>query len=169
MFIIALGVAICALVFFFKLNTAKLIDQEMELSGGVCVQNGICLHERYAFTLPTYAGIILAAITISLGLYLIFFARNQQALLSAASTISDMKQQKTTDKFSIIMKALSPEERLAMEKIKEQDGISQTTLVLRTDLSKTKLSMVLAGLEKKNLVKKVQEGKINRIYLKEGF
>lgn len=161
--LIAIGIAIGILVGLFKYNTTKLIDQQMVLSGGTCFENGICLHQQYAFNLPTYAGILLAAFTVSLGIYLIFFAKTQQVFLE---TIKETKRQgKEEEKFSIMLKALGPEERVVMEKVREQDGITQTTLMLRTDLSKTKLSFVLADLEKKGLIKKVREGKINRIHM----
>lgn len=165
--LICIGIAMGILVALFKYNTARLIDQEMQLSGGTCFENGVCLHQQYAFNLPTYAGILLAAFTVGLGLYLIFFSKTQQAFLE---TIKETKRQgKEEEKFSILLKALSPEERIVMEKVKEQDGITQTTLMLRTDLSKTKLSFVLSDLEKKGLIKKVKEGKINHIHLKEAF
>ncbi len=165
--IIAIGIAMGVLVGLFKYNTSRIIDQQMELSGGTCFENGVCLHQQYAFNLPTYAGIILAVLTIALGVYIIFFARTQQAFLE---TINETRKQgKGEEKFSIILKALSPEERLAMQKVREQDGITQTTLMLRTDLSKTKLSFVLSDLEKKGLIKKVKEGKINRIHMKEAI
>lgn len=165
--LIVIGMAIGVLVGLFKYNTQRIIDQQMELSGGTCFENGICLHQQYAFNAPTYAGILLAALTVSLGVYLIFFAKTQQAFLT---TLAETRRgKKDDDRFQIILKALSPEERLVMEKVREQDGITQTTLMLRTDLSKTKLSFVLSDLEKKGLIKKVKEGKINRIHLKEAF
>ncbi len=169
--IVCIGIAIGIMVGLFKYNTAKLIDQEMQLSGGTCFENGICLHQQYAFNAPTYAGIILAAFTIGLGLYLIFFAKTQQTFLSVMTAAKEEAKQERgrEDRFHIMLKALSPEERLVMEKVKEQDGITQTTLLLRTDLSKTKLSFVLSDLEKKGLIKKVKKGKINHIHLKEAF
>ena len=167
MLLVAIGIGIGLLVSLFKYNIGQMIDQQMQISGGNCFENGICLHQQYAFNIPTYAGIILAAITISLGIYLIFFNKAQ---INFLQTLSETKKKsKEDDRFSIMLKAMSAEERLVMEKVREQDGIPQTTLMLRTDLSKTKLSFVLTDLEKKGLVKKVKEGKINRIHLKEAF
>jgi len=168
--IIAIGITMGVLVGLFKYNTSLIIDQQMELSGGTCFENGVCLHQQYAFNMPTYAGIILSVLTIALGAYILFFARTQQVFLETIKeTRRQGKEEKGEERFAIILKALSPEERLAMQKVREQDGITQTTLMLRTDLSKTKLSFVLSDLEKKGLIKKVREGKINRIHIKEAI
>ena len=70
------------------------------------------------------------------------------------------------EKFSIIMKALDPFEQKVLTSIKEQDGITQNTLRLRTDMSKAKLSYVLQELEKRNLIKRMPKGKTLEVWLK---
>ena len=67
------------------------------------------------------------------------------------------------------MEGLDEDEKKVMQAVKEQDGISQSTLRYRTDLSKTKLSMVLKELEEKNLIAKVKKGKINNIFMKKAL
>ena len=42
----------------------------------------------------------------------------------------------------------------------------QSTLRIRTDMSKTKLSLVLKDMEEKNLIKKVEDGKKNKVFLR---
>ncbi len=70
------------------------------------------------------------------------------------------------EKFNLILKALDDSEKKVMQKIKEQDGITQNTLLLRTNLSKTKLSYVLQELEKRNLIKRIPHKKTKQIFLK---
>ena len=68
-----------------------------------------------------------------------------------------------------MLTGLDEDEKKVLTAVKEQDGISQSTLKYRVDLSKTKLSMVLSQLEKKGLVAKVKKGKINNIFLKKAL
>lgn len=53
-----------------------------------------------------------------------------------------------------------------MKAIKDHDGITQSTLRLRLDLSKAKLSYVLQELEKRNLIKRIKKGKTLQVFLK---
>ena len=50
-----------------------------------------------------------------------------------------------------VLAGYTDEEKKVVKAVKEQDGITQSTLRLRTDLHKSKLSIVLDGLEKKGL------------------
>ncbi len=99
-----------------------------------------------------------------LGFYILFFDKTEKAILKK---LEDEKNQKTGDeRFSLIMKALDPFESRVMKAIKEQDGIMQSTLLLRTDMSKAKLSYVLQELEKRKLIKRVSKGKGLAVFLK---
>jgi len=70
------------------------------------------------------------------------------------------------DKFNFLMGALNEYEQKVIKAVREQDGITQATLRIRTDLSKTKLSFILADLEKKGLISKQIKGNTNQIFLK---
>lgn len=112
----------------------------------------------------TYAGVVLISAIAALGIYLIFFEKSQKAIVS---TLENQKQMKIDEeKFDILMKGLGAEEKKVIKAVKEQDGITQQTLRLRTDLHKSKLSIVLDGLEKKDLVKRVEKGKTKQVFLK---
>ena len=67
------------------------------------------------------------------------------------------------------MSALNDNEKKVMSIVREQDGIQQSTLRIRTDFSKAKLSAILTDLEKRSLIKKVEKGKKNLIFLKQDF
>ena len=62
--------------------------------------------------------------------------------------------------------ALDPHEKKVMKSIKEHEGITQSTLRLRTDMSKAKLSYVLQELEKRNLIKRIKKGKTLQVFLR---
>ncbi len=101
---------------------------------------------------------------LALGFYIIFFSKSEELVLKR---LEDHKKNRTEDdKFSIILKALDDYEKRVLKAVKEQDGITQNTLRLRTDMSKAKLSYVLQELEKRNLVKRIKKGKTLEVWLK---
>src|SRR3989339_281910 len=99
-------------------------------------------------------------------IFFAFFNKDEEIILRR---LDENKKQLTKEqKFEIMLKALTAEERQLMQIIREQEGITQSTLRIKTDFSKTKLSFVLADLEKKGLIKKEISGKTNKLYIKEG-
>ena len=81
--------------------------------------------------------------------------------------LEDEKNKKIGDeKFDWILKALDDYEKKVLKAVKEQDGITQNTLRLRTNMSKAKLSYVLQELEKRNLIKRIEKGKTLEVWLK---
>lgn len=101
---------------------------------------------------------------LALGFYILFFNKTEQAILKK---LEDDKDKKINDKkFEWILKALDSYEKKVMKAVREQNGITQNTLRLRTDMSKAKLSYVLQDLEKRNLIKREKKGKTNQVFLK---
>lgn len=104
---------------------------------------------------------------ISLGAYLSFFSISEDAIFQR---LEEEKNKKVAlDRFALLLRALDPQEARVLQAIKEQDGITQYTLRLRTDLSKAKLSQILTSFEKKNLIKREAKGKTLAVFLKERF
>ncbi len=64
---------------------------------------------------------------------------------------------------------LNEDEKKILSAVKDQDGITQHTLGLRTDLHKSKLSIIVGILERKGLIKKEKKGKTNKIFLRVNF
>lgn len=149
------------LVFSF---TQKLNQQaDLSCSCTEMLEGGVCAHEQQT-NWQTYLGIILISGIFSLGIYLIFFEKSQKAIISTLE-----KQKQVTleeEKFDILLKGLNDEEKRVIKAVKEQDGITQQTLRYRTDLHKSKLSIILDTLEKKGLIKRVPKGKTNQVHLK---
>lgn len=99
-----------------------------------------------------------------LGFYILFFNKTEEAIMKR---LEDEKNKKIDEeKFSLIVKALDTHEKKVLNAVKEQDGITQNTLRLRTDMSKAKLSYVLQELEKRELIKRVPKGKTLQVFLK---
>ncbi len=107
----------------------------------------------------------------AMGAHLAFFAGKEGDAVEAEKRkmITAMKKiaAKTEgdEKFEILLKGLDEAEQKVMIAVREQDGIKQNTLYIRAGLSKTKLSFVLTDLEKRGLVRKMPEGKTNRVHL----
>ena len=137
------------------------LQREAESLG--CYQNEGCI--KIESNLET-AHLAFGAIgfILALGFYLIIFSKGEQQILQRLE--EHKKERSDEEKFEIMLKGLDAYEQRVMKTIKEQDGITQNTLQIRTDMSKAKLSYVLADLEKRGLVKRVKKGKTYAVYLK---
>ena len=103
----------------------------------------------------------------ALGIYLLFFSTSEEAILKRLEEEKNIKVEQ--NKFELILKAMDENEQKVLKTIKEQDGITQSTLKFRTDLSKAKVSQILTDFEKKHLVKRELKGKTYAVYLAENF
>ena len=103
----------------------------------------------------------------ALGIYLLFFSTSEEAILRR------LEEEKNTkigqDKFGLILKAMDENEQKVLKAIKEQEGITQSTLKFRTDLSKAKVSQILTDFERKHLIKRELKGKTYSVHLMENF
>ena len=154
-------------VFVYQVN--GLVTDLMIQSGGTCIQNGKCTHEQNS--IPIYFGIALVVATLSFGIYLIFFEREQKKLEKLQEKIVERleetkKERSDDEKFNILLKGLSKDEQNILKVLKEQDGIQQATLRIKTSMSKAKLSIVLKEMDERGLIKKVEDGKKNKVFLK---
>ena len=106
------------------------------------------------------------------GAYLTFLHKDTQKIKSENETLikkidNISKEHDSDSNFNILLKGLDEDEQKIMREVYAKDGIGQNTLHIRTNISKSRLSSMLTSLEKRNLIKKVPDGKINRIYLKQ--
>jgi len=150
-------------IIIFRYESQLSQNEEASCSCTEMEQGGFCPHEQ-GTSVQTYLGFGLVAAIFALGMYLIFFEKSQKEIVSALGKEKQLKSQ--AERFSILLMGLGPEEQKVIKAVKEQDGISQSTLRLRTDLHKSKLSIVLDGLEKKGLVKRMIKGKTKQVFLK---
>ena len=103
----------------------------------------------------------------ALGIYLLFFSTSEEAILKRLEEEKNTKIEQNN--FELILKAMDDNEKKVLKAIKEQEGITQSTLKFRTDLSKAKVSQILTDFEKKHLVKREIKGKTYAVYLIENF
>jgi len=156
-----IGTCILLGLLVFAFDNQLNLHEEESCECEDMVENGFCPVNGQGHW-QTYAGIILITAIAALGIYLIFFEKSQKEIVSA---LSKQKQIKINEeKFDILLKGLDKDEQKIMIAVKEQDGITQQTLRLRADLHKSKLSILLDGLEKKDLIKRVAKGKTKQVY-----
>ena len=171
--IIFVGVIFIIVLSIFKIQIDELTSSLMSLSGGSCfTESGKCVHEQS--NLPFVIGSAVIVFVISLGIYLVYFSRTLSSFETTQKNIlktilTSKNKESKEEKFKILLTGLEEDEKKVITMVREQDGISQSTLRYRTDLSKSKLSMVISQLEKKNLVTKVKKGKINNVFLKKAL
>jgi len=167
--LVVFSVILFVLLGIIRVSVYNAYEPQITYYGESCPSDPkICPHSlREKALIPINAGFVIAFGILSLGIYLIFFEKGQKELIK---TLKETKEEKLgEEKFGILLSGLDEGEKKAIKAVKEQDGITQATLRIRTDLSKTKLSIVLAGLEKKGLIKKVVKGKTNQIFLKKAI
>ena len=103
----------------------------------------------------------------ALGIYLLFFSTSEEAILRRLEEEKDKKIGE--DRFDLILKSMDDNEKKVLKAIKEQEGVTQSTLKFRTDLSKAKVSQILTDFEKKQLIKREEKGKTYSVYLTQNF
>lgn len=161
--LLVIGISLATLIFLVKLRQDSLITQVINERGSCYLEDGTCLHADRDLIFYIIGWVVSAAV-LALGIYLIFFEKSQRAIIS---TLDNQKKIQTEEeKFNILLKGLTQDEQKVIKAIKEQDGITQQTLRLRTDLHKSKLSIILDGLEKKGLIARKEKGKTKQVFLK---
>jgi uncharacterized membrane protein len=154
--IIALGIAFSFLLFAFNTELSKYKVQSCG-----CTNSCAAVHEP---SLLSSIGIAIIVALVMLGVYLLFFERSHQVLVKRLRDVSMLKSE--DEKFKLVLLGLNPDEKKVLTAIREQDGITQHTLGIRTNLHKSKLSIIVSTLEQKGLIKKEKKGKTNHLYLR---
>lgn len=171
--LVILGIVLAIFVQISKTNEDFYIKQLMLENQSCFLDDGTCLHADRNIT-AYVVGWVLSGIMVSLGLYLFFFDKTQKQLEESTLIVSEAlkeakKQEKQKDEFSAFLSGFSEDEQKILKAIKEQDGIKQSTLRYRTDMSKTTLSLMLKSLEERHFIKRKISGKTNEVYLVKKF
>lgn len=150
------------LILFVMIYLSNELTKVSEEAG--CFQNEKCIKVESGFSL-IHASFGIIGFVFALGFYLLLFNKTENAILKRLEDEKNLKLKES--KFDILLKALDEYEQKVMKAIKEQDGITQATLRIRTDLSKAKLSYVVNELERRGLIRRIKKGKTLAIFLKE--
>ncbi len=157
-----LGLIVIGISILFGVLTYGLGTQLNELREDSCACTDSCREHQPPYLI--YGSIAVIFSSLSLGVYLLFFERSHQTLVNRLREDSAVKSRE--EKFNLILMGLNADEQRVLTAIKEQDGITQHTLGIRTSLHKSKLSIIVGILEGKGLVKKEKKGKTNQLFLR---
>lgn len=109
----------------------------------------------------------------ALGFFLLFFNKSENGMSKEEDILKKINEEKTQraveDKFSLLLRPLDENERKILISVKEQDGITQSTLKYRANLSKAKVSQILTDFEKKDLIARKAKGKTYEVFLTDNF
>ena len=107
----------------------------------------------------------LMAIVIGIGLYLVFFSKDEVIVKRITRQVEMSKP--TKDAYEKILRGLEDEEKTVLEEIIASEGsIFQSDLVEKSGLGKVKVSRILDKLEGQGLVERKQRGMTNVVLLK---
>lgn len=154
--IIVISVVFSLLLWGFE-NQINTLSADSE-----CCESDDC-HAHREHSSLTHFGIGAIVMTLSLGIYILFFEKSQKMIAEKLNENSVIKSKE--ERFDLILKGLADDEKKVLKAVKDQDGITQHTLGLRTGLHKSKLSIIVSSLEEKELIKKEKKGKTNQLFL----
>lgn len=161
--LVVAGILLLAASLAYYWNEGRMIEKVVEKTGSCYLDDGTCLHEDRILW-PYIAVWVVSAVLLALGTYLFAFEKSQKEILAVLERQKHVQNEE--ERLGILLRGLDADEQGVLLAVKEQDGISQSTLRLRTDMHKSRLSLVLGRLEKKGLVKRVEKGKTKKVFLK---
>lgn len=168
--IIIIGIALLIgfIILAFNRAMTKIVNESCS-HGPTCPMWG-------TINFQTNVSIGVMVFVILVGLYLIFFAKDEKEKViqtKIQTRIVKVKEQITPkeitkENYHEVMKELSAEEKTVLEKIIEAQGtIFQSDLVEKTGLTKVKVTRILDKLEGKAVVERKRRGMTNVVILKQ--
>lgn len=156
---VALLIFSLVLLIIFVVIIQSLKTEAKELG---CFADKGCIRIENSLSLVHFAFGVFGFL-FALAFYLLFFSAGEEAIVKRLET--DTHRKLTESKFEIFLKGLDKDERIVVQAVRDQPGITQTTLRLRTNLSKAKLSLVVTDLEKRGILRRERKDKTFMIYL----
>ncbi len=144
-------------LFLYYISTLTIKGQEIG-----CYPDQECIGIEHALN-ASHIAIGIFSFIFALGFYMLIFNKTEQAILRRLEQEKNDKVENA--RFEILLKALDPYEKKVVQAIREQPGVTQSTLRIRVEMSKAKLSYVLQELEKRGIIKRIEKGKTLSLYL----
>jgi len=147
----------------WKLPDKKKLEERRTLRRARRFRN--CRRRECRFDNREKKGFI--AFIFALGFYLLFFDKGEQAILKRLE--EDKNTNIENNRFEAMLRSMDEHEKAIIKAIKNQEGITQSTLKYRVNLSKAKISQVLTHFEKNNMIVRDAKGKTYEIFLRDGI
>jgi uncharacterized membrane protein len=162
--IIIIGIALLIGFIIWAFNRAMTsIVNESCSHGPTCPMWG-------TINFQTNVSIGVMVFVILVGLYLIFFAKDEKITETKIVKVKEQitPKQVTKENYHKVMSELAADEKLVLEKIIEAEGtIFQSDLVEKTGLTKVKVTRILDKLEGKAVIERKRRGMTNVVILKQ--
>lgn len=158
--VLVLSISVILVVLFIVILRA--LNLEAEAMG--CFPSNGCQKIETSLSVVHFA-FGLFGFLFALGIYLLWFTAGEQAIVQRLEKDSSRKLEE--EKFAILLQGVDQFEKRVLTLLKTEEGIAQSMVGLRTEMSKAKVSQVVSGLEKKGLIARRPEGKGLRLYLKQ--
>ena len=162
--VIGIAALIGVIVFWFNRALTDIVNASCE-HGPSCPMWG-------TIDFQTNVGLAVIALVVLVGLYLIFFAKDDKPPSVIVKTIKQPASQATARKpsrenYAAVMRELDEEQRSVLGLVIDAGGAAvQSELVDKTGLGKVKVTRVLDALEVKGLIERRRRGMTNIVVLK---
>lgn len=160
--ILIVGIAVLIGFIIFSFNQAMTNIVSVSCShGSSCPMWG-------TIEFQTNVSIGIMIFIVAIGLYLIFFGKEEKIITKFKTVKPQVESKKITkENYQKIMNNLDKEEKFVLEKVIESEGtIFQSDLVDKTNFNKVKVTRILDRLEGKNLIERKRRGMTNVVILK---
>jgi uncharacterized membrane protein len=158
--VIGIAVLIGIIIYFFNKALTKIVATSCT-HGTSCPMWG-------TLNFQTNVSIGVMAFVVLIGLYLIFFAKEEKIVTRFKTLKAQVELKKITkESYKKAMAGLDKDERAVVEQLIETEGSAfQSELVSKTELGKVKVTRVLDKLEGKGLIERKRRGMTNIVLLK---
>ncbi len=157
--IIIIALLIGGIIFLFNHAMTNIVNES-------CTHGASCtMWDTINFETNISIGIM--ALVVLIGLYLVFFGREERIITRVE--IKKVKEKEVLKKkdYTKILSELASDERIVLEKIiANNSSIYQSDLLSKTGFTKVKVSRILDKLEFKELIERKRRGMTNIILLK---
>ena len=117
----------------------------------------------------TNVSVVMIIIVILVGIYLIFFGKEEVIITKVKKVKEQIKPEKITkENYKKIMETLDEDEKKVLGEVINSEGtIFQSELVAKTAFTKVKVTRILDRLEGKKLIERKRRGMTNIVILKQ--
>jgi uncharacterized membrane protein len=158
--VIAIALLIGFIIYTFNIAMSNIVNESCS-HGSACPMWG-------TIEFQTNVSLGIMAFVIIVGLYLVFFSREDRIITRFKTIKSQVDTKKITkENYQKVMSTLSKEEKDVLSKVIESQGtIFQSDLVGKTGLNKVSVTRILDRLEGRGLIERRRRGMTNVIILK---